>query len=46
MLSLLEWITENNYVRYKDDRWYKPGQFPTVYLKVEQLIELYERTHL
>lgn len=45
MIALLEWITENNYVRYKDDKWYKP-QFPTVYLKVEQLIELYECTHL
>ena len=46
MKGLLQWITDNNYVRYKDDKWYKPGQFPTVYLKVEQLIELYESTNL
>jgi hypothetical protein len=46
MIALLKWITDNNYVRYKDDKWYKPGQFPTVYLKIEQLIELYECTNL
>jgi len=45
MIALLQWITDNNYVRYKDDKWYKP-QFPTVYLKIEQLIELYECTNL
>ena len=45
MIALLKWITDNNYVRYKDDKWYKP-QFPTVYLKIEQLIELYECTNL
>ena len=44
MLALLQWITDNNYVRYKDDKWYKP-QFPSVYLKVEQLIELYESSN-
>lgn len=43
MKNLLEWIRENNYVRYKDGKWYKPSQFPSVYLKVEELIALYNQ---
>ena len=41
MKNLLEWITENGYVTNKDELWYKPSEFPRVYLVNEQLIELY-----
>lgn len=44
MISLLEWITENGYVKYKDEKWYKSSQYPRVFLKKEELIELYEST--
>lgn len=47
MIDLLIWIKENNYVRYKDGTWYSPGKHPnTKYYTEEQLIELYENTHL
>ena len=42
MISLLEWITENGYVQYKDEKWYKPSEHPRVFLKHEELIALYE----
>ena len=40
MLQLLEWIVENGYVVNKDDLWYKTSEYPRVYLKSEQLIEI------
>ena len=49
MLNLLEWITESGYVYRtvnKTKVWYKTSQYPRIYLEHEQLIELYERTHL
>ena len=49
MNDLLEWITENGYVWATVSRkklWYKTSQYPRVFLEHEQLIELYERTHL
>ena len=47
MLNLLEWISENGYVTNKDEKWYKPSEFPRVYLDNEQLIEeFYECTNL
>jgi len=46
MIELLQWIEYNNYVRNKDSKWYKPADYPRVYLTHEQLIELYESTHL
>jgi len=49
MLNLLEWITESGYVWATVNRkkvWYKTSQYPRVFLTNEQLIELYERTHL
>ena len=45
MLNLLEWITENGYVTNKDELWYKPSEFPRIYLEHEQLIQLYECTN-
>ena len=43
MINLLKWITENNYVRYKDGKWYKPSEFPRIFLTNEQLIERYNQ---
>lgn len=43
MTNLLEWITENGYVRNKDEKWYKPSEYPRVFLKHEELIELYNQ---
>lgn len=43
MDSLLEWIVAEGYVLNKDDQWYQTSKYPRVYLKNEQLIELYER---
>ena len=42
MISLLEWMTENGYVQYKDEKWYKSSEHPRVFLKHEELIKLYE----
>lgn len=44
MISLLEWITKNGYVKYKDEKWYKPSQYPRVFLEKKELIKLYEST--
>ena len=47
MNNLLEWITENGYVTNKDEKWYKPSQYPRVFLENEQLIDLFnEQLHL
>ena len=43
MLQLLEWISDNGYVTNKDEKWYKPSEFPRVYLENEKLIELYNQ---
>jgi hypothetical protein len=46
MLNLLEWIKENGYVYRtvnKTKVWYKPSQYPRVYLENEQFIQLYNQ---
>jgi hypothetical protein len=48
-MYLLEWITENGYVWSTVNRkmvCYKTSQYHRVFLTNEQLIEIYERTHL
>jgi hypothetical protein len=44
MIQLLEWITENGYVTNKDELWYKPSEFPRIYLEDYELIELFNQT--
>jgi hypothetical protein len=44
MNNLLEWIKENGYIYRtvnKTKVWYKPSQYPRVFLNNEQLIEIY-----
>lgn len=47
MENLLEWIEREQYVLYKDGRWYKKGAFcpwkHTKYYTHKQLIELFTR---
>jgi hypothetical protein len=50
MKEFLEWIEQEGYVLHKERSWYKKGSYrpwqPIVYLKPEQLIELYEKSFL
>jgi len=44
MEQLLKWITENGYVYKtinKTKVWYKPSQYPRVYLEDKVLIQLF-----
>jgi hypothetical protein len=50
LIDFSKWITDNGYVHKTLNKtivWYKPSQYPRVYLNNEQLIEqFYECTHL
>ncbi len=44
-LDLLIWIKENNFVLYKDSKWYQPGKSlnkPVIFYTNKELIELFE----
>lgn len=39
--AFAKWTADEGYVLNKDDQWYKSAKYPRVYLKNEELIELY-----
>jgi hypothetical protein len=50
MKELLIFIEINNFVRYKDGRYYKPGSYrpysPTKYYTIDELLDLFNNAKM
>jgi hypothetical protein len=46
MIELLNFISENNFVRYKDGKWYRTGDIPRRFYTSEELVKLFEKVSL
>lgn len=46
MMKLLNFISENNFVRYKDGKWYRPADVTRQFYTSEELLELFEKVSL
>lgn len=46
MIELLNFISENNFVRYKDGKWYRTGDVTRQFYTSEELVKLFEKVSL